>query len=98
MTGSNIYLVGAPDDEDFWPTARALREREWVVKNYPIDLGLDLTHQLRRLVECHAVCYLQTWWTTEQGNSIQVVAGLMRMPVISADTFELLTRRQRAQR
>lgn len=91
MSNSKIYLAGHPDDEDFWPIARALREREWDVRNYPMDLGRDLKSQLRLMLECNAVCFLHSWWTSSEANALQVIAGMTRMQFIHPETFEVLT-------
>lgn len=88
---NKIYLAGAVGDEDFWPVARALRAREWDVRNYPMDLDRDLRHQLRLMLDCRAVCFLSTWWTCEKANALQIVAGMARLTFIHPDTLEVLT-------
>jgi hypothetical protein len=87
---TKIYLAGAPDDEDFAPVARALRERDWNVRNSPADLAKDLRHQAKLLLDCDAVCFLFTWWTSEQANALQMIAGWTRTKVIHPETFEVL--------
>lgn len=88
---NRIFIVGAPDDDDFDAVSRMLRAREWNVRNTQADLEFNLRHQLGIFLECQAVCLLETWWTTAEGHMLHLLAGSTRTPFIDAFSGEVLS-------
>lgn len=92
---NKIYLAGAPDDEDFYPVARALQDREWYVANLQGDLRRDLREQIKLMLTAQAVCFLDTWWTTSEANALQHIAAWTRMTIVSPHSMEVINNARR---